>query len=120
MWCEPWCYFWSSAEIIPVLCNSPHSYEISALSSRMKATLLMPFSFLHHISPAGFHKEIFTQNCGMTIFNSDSKASQIERTALSFSVLLSIHLHASVEVAYENCLSDYKSLSVITLDFGSK
>jgi hypothetical protein len=83
-------------------------------------TTLLTFLFSHHITPAGFHTEIFTQNCGMITFDSDSKAPQIEMIALSFSALLSVHLQTFVEVAYENCFSDYKSLSVISLDSGSK
>jgi hypothetical protein len=43
--CEPRCYFCSAAEIIPVLRNSPHSYEISVFSSRMKTALLTSFRF---------------------------------------------------------------------------
>jgi hypothetical protein len=45
MRCAPCCHFCSSAEIIPVLRNSPDSYEISALGSRMKTALLTLFYF---------------------------------------------------------------------------
>jgi hypothetical protein len=43
--CEACCYLCSSAVIIPVLRNSPHSYKISVLSWRMKTALLMSFRF---------------------------------------------------------------------------